>query len=479
MEYSNMNKEQNTEPNTENVEEPKQSQTSPLDAITAAEPANPPSQGRPAATTAAEAKSAAQASVEGQPRTQVSVEGQPAAASTQNTAYDSIWDSALTKAPEPLTEEETSMVQKFCLYPVLAIACIISAIIIGGPWILMNMIDDIALDSEGFYEAGLWVYIALAILGMVGFIYFFGYTRFGKKRRAKWATIVEKAHASQTSKDFRPQTAAAVGTMAAGHLLRKAGNETLHNLGTAAEIAGDVQAVGVAASMSYETYKNGKAVANAIGIQVPRARKYVVGIILIPMLILVAAYIPEFMHSAQARSADAAKAAASVKALEDTFQDGGCVSVIVPDPEADPKDNYRVYAYLNKEEYNDATSRDVSISVELDRVGTITGTSYSSEIDMDLTKEENLKRAQTEFTKMNKMLRKAGVAAEEDKFLTNCTISDEFRKTFTAGSYYDSIEGVYERDSDTSRIISSDYFYTDAKEEFDQYTRPRIQHYVN
>ena len=51
-----------------------------------------------------------------------------------------------------LTEREEKLIQKYCLFPQIAITALIMALVLGAPFILLEMIDDLVFhDSETLF----------------------------------------------------------------------------------------------------------------------------------------------------------------------------------------------------------------------------------------------------------------------------------------------------------------------------------------
>lgn len=53
-----------------------------------------------------------------------------------------------------LTEREEKLIQKYCLFPQIAITALIMALVLGAPFILLEMIDDLVFHDSVFKLLG-------------------------------------------------------------------------------------------------------------------------------------------------------------------------------------------------------------------------------------------------------------------------------------------------------------------------------------
>lgn len=68
-----------------------------------------------------------------------------------------------------LTEREEKLIKRYCIYPKLAMTGVIMALALGVPYVLLEMIDDLAFHDDRAVFWGLYVYIGFVILYMVLF----------------------------------------------------------------------------------------------------------------------------------------------------------------------------------------------------------------------------------------------------------------------------------------------------------------------
>lgn len=191
-----------------------------------------------------------------------------------------------------LSEQERKRIQRYCIYPKIAGAALAMAFVLPFLIIPFEMIDDIVFHHEGFQETGMMTALVLTAIELVIFCYCTLAPRFGMRgkqlKEMQCRLVVE-----QTEKDHSAQIAGAVGTQAATRLLKNSDNETARNLGGAAEVAAAVGAVATAADVLTESFANAKAMAEACGLPIPRAKKWIIALVALPLAIVCGAYIPQ------------------------------------------------------------------------------------------------------------------------------------------------------------------------------------------
>lgn len=374
-----------------------------------------------------------------------------------------------------LSEKEIHKVKKYSLYPKIAIAAVLVDFIICGYFLLLVMLDDLAFKTENrLYKPGIYLFLVFIIVYMVIFCYGMLYTKLGRKNRKEWKEIVRKADVTLDEKDHSSQVATAVGLNAAGHLMSKSKNETVSHIGSATEIAGAVDTIEVASEIAFETVANAQKVADAFQIQLPKAKKYIIPIVLIPFLTLTAVFIPEYKNSIEVRDQYIQLASESIETLESSFETG-CVRVSVDDPSKRYNDNYTVTAYLYGLRSETQDHRKVALKVGLDKEGRIDSVMYSSDIDLNKTAQENLEQIQNEFSSLQNMLSNANIKTLTSEVVTEYQLSDEFKEKFLTGNYYEKIDGISQY-LEHAQIYDS--FDTKPKDELGEHDYPGIWHYV-
>lgn len=367
---------------------------------------------------------------------------------------------------QQLTEQEKKRIQRYCTYPKIAAVALVMAFVACLLMLPLQMINDIVFHQKGFQPAGIYTAIALTAIELVIFCYCALAPRFGMQGK-QWKELQRRLAVAQNNKDRSAEVAGVLATQAAGRLLKNSDNDVARNLGGAAEIAGAVGAVATAADVLAETSSNAEAMANAYGVAVPSAKKQIIALIAVPVIVLLGAYIPQFVQGSselQARKAVAAEQLAiAQEALEPV-----CERIAADNPYESHHDyGYRIIGYLRD---NDLGAQAAYVYLSFDADGMLTGVDYTSQIDPEASLEDNLARVEQDIATLCAPLNGLDISVATPSLLTPCSLSDEFKQTFLAGSLYEEISIKTEDDS-----IKSYYtFDTDPKEEFDKYTHPEI-----
>ena len=163
------------------------------------------------------------------------------------------------------------------------------------------------------------------------------------------------------------------------------------------------------------------------------------------------------------RSAEVAGVLAAQDALEPV-----CKRVAADDPYESYHDyGYRIIGYLRD---NDLGAQAAYVYLSFDADGMLTDVDYTSQIDPEASLADNLARAEQDIATLCAPLNGLDISVATPGLLTPCSLSDEFKQAFLAGSLYEEISIKTEDES-----IKSYYtFDTEPKEEFDKYTHPEI-----
>ena len=367
---------------------------------------------------------------------------------------------------QQLTEQEKKRIQRYCVYPKIAAVALVMAFVACLLMLPLQMINDIAFHQKEFQPAGIYTAIALTAIELAIFCYCALAPRFGMQGK-QWKELQGRLTVAQSNKDRSAEVAGVFATQAAGRLLKDSDSDAMRNLGDAAEIAGAVGAVATAADVLAETSSNAEAMATAYGVVIPSAKKQIIALVVVPVIVLLGAYIPQFVQGSselQARKDTVAKQLAiAQKALEPV-----CERIAADDPYESYHDyGYRIIGYLRD---NDLSAQAAYVYLTFDADGMLTSVDYTSQIDPEASFEDNLARAEQDIATLCAPLNGLDISAAAPGLLTPCSLSDEFKQAFLAGSLYEEISIKTEDDS-----IKSYYtFDTDSKDEFDEYTHPEI-----
>ena len=365
---------------------------------------------------------------------------------------------------QQLTEQEKKRIQRYCTYPKIAAAALVMSFVACLLMLPLQMVNDIAFHQKEFQAAGIYTAIALTAIELAIFCYCALAPRFGMQGK-QWKELQSRLAVAQTNKDRSAGVAGVLAAQAAGRLLKDSDNDIARNLGGAAEIAGAVGAVATAADVLAETSSNAEAMASAYGIAIPSAKKQIIALVVVPVIVLLGSYIPQFIQGSSELQARKAAAAEQLAIAQDALEPV-CERIVADDPYESYHDyGYRIIGYLR-----DLDAQAAYVYLSFDADGMLTDVDYTSQIDPEASFEDNLARVEQDIATLCAPLNGLDISVAAPGLLMPCSLSDEFKQAFLAGSLY---EGISIKTEDKS--IKSYYtFDTDPEDEFDEYTHPEI-----
>ena len=368
---------------------------------------------------------------------------------------------------QQLTEQEKKRIQRYCTYPKIAATALVMSFVACLLMLPLQMINDIAFHQKEFQPAGIYAAIALTVIELAIFCYCALAPRFGMQGK-QWKELQSRLAVAQNNKDRSAEVASVLAAQAAGRLLKNSDNDLARNLGGAAEVAGAVGAVATAADVLAETSSNAEAMANAYDVTIPSVKKQIIALAVAPAIVLLGVYIPQFVQGNNELQVRKAAAAEQLAIAQDALEPV-CERVAADDPYESYHDyGYRIIGYLRD---NDLGAQAAYVYLSFDADGMLTDVDYTSQIDPEASLADNLARAEQDIATLCAPLYGLDISVATPGLLTPCSLSDEFKQAFLAGSLYEEISIKTEDES-----IKSYYtFDTEPKEEFDEYTHPEIR----
>lgn len=208
--------------------------------------------------------------------------------------------------------------------------------------------------------------------------------------------------------------------------------------------------------------------ANAYGVTIPSVKKQVIALAVVPAIVLLGVYIPQFVQGNNELQVRKAAAAEQLAIAQDALEPV-CERVAADDPYESYHDyGYRIIGYLRA---NDLGAQAAYVYLSFDADGMLTDVDYISQIDPEASLADNLARAEQDIATLCAPLNGLDISVATPGLLAPRSLSDEFKQAFLAGSLYEEISIKTEDES-----IKSYYtFDTEAAEEFDEYTHPEIR----
>ena len=356
------------------------------------------------------------------------------------------------------TDDETRTIRRLYLWPKLGTYFLLSIFPALAVWVACIFVDNAILNAEGAYEPGLNLLLPIVMVYVVLCLVFSIGTRVIAGRPA-WSSAQKKAFVEPADTSVPGELYLGVGLGAAGRATRALGGDQASGAGDALTAIGG--ALGFVGFWRYMRafHEAARQAAEKGGVRLPRLAMWRAVVVLAPIVLIVAVFVPRFAATAQASAALRDAATDRVSAVAEALEDGGCAYVSADNPaEHYQSYGYSVYGYLR----DLAEPMTSYVCVDTDTAGAVTELTYHANVDVSRTPEENLAATQTDFNQLAAMLAGFGLPAP--------ALPAEFTDQFLAGSYY---EELYVRESaDGSEVSAS--FSTDPKDEFDENSEPYI-----
>lgn len=362
-----------------------------------------------------------------------------------------------------VTEKEIRTIKKYYRWPATAVAFLGSGVLELLYWAFLQMIGSIVFHQRGGDDLTFYAGLAVSLLCLFLFLFQMISMIWGVKGK-KWRAIVEKAQAQVSQSDYTSTLLAANGAIAAGRLMSHSKEKKVQTAGQVASTIGGVVSLFVIAAMLLEIRKNAKTVAQLVGVKLPGAVVQVLLIVFVPFLLLSALAIPGYLQSARQIRSAMDVACVTVQELEATFETA-CDSTYANDPH----EQYREYGYdVSGSFYHEEGDLESYIRVTVNNEGVVDEVAYCMDIDVNLSKQENLERCEADMARLNRMLLSADVAFAGENLHKTHTLDADFVEQFQSSSYY---EDFRIRDDDAGMYFS---YSTDSEEDYNRYSSSYI-----
>ena len=215
--------------------------------------------------------------------------------------------------------------------------------------------------------------------------------------------------------------------------------------------------------------ENAENMAHAYRIPIPDIKKQLIAFAVIPILIVVGTYIPQYIKGKQAMDQRIAASAKQVEIVKKALEPV-CVRVHADNPnESRSRSSYTVMGYLR-----DSGATDCYVHVQVNNSGTIINISYVEGVDINKSLEENLMQTEKDFATLQKSFENLNVSVSNPEILSYQAIPQQFKDEFLNGTFYKSFR-FYDQDAPISLSCSFD---TETEDQFDEYTRPKIHFFL-
>ena len=333
-----------------------------------------------------------------------------------------------------LSEKEIRRVKRYAALPILGLAAMAVSILSIFVVLALTMLDDLVFyNSANIYRPALYAWGIIVLCNLAFFAWAFISVRLRLMGRS-WQEIRYKVGLGPKRMDSNLMSEA----MEAQRDMRITG----------------VADVSVGFGLAGWMRENAEDVAKAAGIELPPVRKQVIAILLVPVLLLTALYIPEFVRAGTTYDANRQAAHHTLTALADCFEKADL------DPHyADPLDT-KSRAYYD---FRVGSSDDQGFfSAEVSQEGLIQKVTYTYNIDGDVTSQQNLELMQENLRELQKIFSDA--FAGENRILLAAEgladavpFDDSAAKAFAEAYISENADGMRQDKAEVSGGVTVNY----------------------
>lgn len=339
-------------------------------------------------------------------------------------------------------KDERAILAKMYVIPSMIKALMISELVSAGALLILLMIQRFIFKDININYYGLLAYGAIAVACLIMIMLMYGNLQKLSKQDA-WLCLISKAldvikDGEYSQSMIYDQGALIVGKFIAlkdkGHFVSRNG--------------------------FFSNISDRKAEASLLALlldeELPNAKRYFLPIMLIPLALLLVCFIPTYVQSYSKLQEQEKMISASLTNISGIFETT-CDYVYSDDPDDDYY-SYYVNGYLEDDDHYDYAY----VTVSVNKAGMVDGVSYSIDIDVNKSKEENLQSAEKTISLFNSLIKAIDVPAVNENLLKDHELSDEFTNWFLTSSYYENEDFV----TDDEMMIS---YYSTPLEEYDDY----------
>lgn len=167
-----------------------------------------------------------------------------------------------------INNKEKKMIQRYCIYPKIAVVALIFSFVQCALIVPLEMIDDLVFQNKGFQPTGMFTALGFVIIYVVIFCFCALAPKFGMNGK-KWKSLIGRLNVKQSETDYSKEVSAALASQAVGRFLKESDNDTAKNIGSAMQVAGAVSTVSTSIDMLSEAGSNAENMAHAYRIPIP------------------------------------------------------------------------------------------------------------------------------------------------------------------------------------------------------------------
>lgn len=366
------------------------------------------------------------------------------------------------------TDSDVRLIRHLYLWPKLGGYFLLAIFPTLAAWVVLIMIDDIALESRGTYDAGIFALLPIVAVYLVISMVLLVRSR-SLAGSDEWAAVERAALTPHVDASTPGELNAALGLASAGRVAQAVGegrgDRNLEGIGETAQVAAGALGLFGIWHLMHTLHEAARRIAEGYRLPMPRLAPRRLAVFLAPVIALVIVFVPRFVASASAMSEAQQAAAETIDAVAAAFEDGGCGYVSADDPQESYQSyGYRVFGYT----LDIGDPETSSLCVTMNEDGVVETLDFHTDFDLSLAPEENLARAERDFASLSEMVSGLDVPVAADGLLAaEPAFPEEFVEQFGAGSYYDDLIVRFDVAGGLSGTVS---YETDPEDEYDEYS---------
>ena len=154
-----------------------------------------------------------------------------------------------------INNKEKKMIQRYCIYPKIAVVALIFSFVQCALIVPLEMIDDLVFQNKGFQPTGMFTALGFVIIYVIIFCFCALAPKFGMNGK-KWKSLIGRLNVKQSETDYSKEVSAALASQAVGRFLKESDNDTAKNIGSAMQVAGAVSTVSTSIDKFFLKWSN-------------------------------------------------------------------------------------------------------------------------------------------------------------------------------------------------------------------------------
>lgn len=119
-----------------------------------------------------------------------------------------------------INNKEKKMIQRYCIYPKIAVVALIFSFVQCALIVPLEMIDDLVFQNKGFQPTGMFTALGFVIIYVIIFCFCALAPKFGMNGK-KWKSLIGRLNVKQSETDYSKEVSAALASQAVGRFLKE------------------------------------------------------------------------------------------------------------------------------------------------------------------------------------------------------------------------------------------------------------------